>query len=207
MAAVAVAAAAVLIALGVLYAAGGSLGVLEAWVPTPTRLRPPWLDAALVVDFGGERLGAALLLGASVIGCLLLRHVRAALLAVAGVGLTVVTTTVLKPLVGRHIHGQYLSYPSGHAALVTALALAIALPTVGRIRAGPAVLVPLVLAAGGLAGATMAWSQVGLGAHYLTDTIGGFCTAVAVVPATAWAIDRAADRIAGANLRRAARRP
>ncbi|HEY3258688.1 MAG TPA: hypothetical protein VGJ95_00220, partial [Pseudonocardiaceae bacterium] len=59
MAAVAVAAAAVLIALGVLYAAGGSLGVLEAWVPTPTRLRPPWLDAALVVDFGGERLGAA----------------------------------------------------------------------------------------------------------------------------------------------------
>jgi hypothetical protein len=33
-------------------------------------------------------------------------------------------------------------------------------------------------------------------AHYETDTVGGFAAAVAVVPATAWLVDRVADRSA-----------
>jgi membrane-associated phospholipid phosphatase len=40
------------------------------------------------------------------------------------------------------------------------------------------------------AGAAMGWSEVVLSAHYPTDTLGGFCTALAVVPATARLIDR-----------------
>lgn len=47
----------------------------------------------------------------------------------------------------------------------------------------------LILAGAGAAGATMTWSQVAIGAHYPTDTVGGFCTAVAVVPATALLVD------------------
>lgn len=35
----------------------------------------------------------------------------------------------------------------------------------------------------------MAWFQVALGTHYPTDTIGGFCTAMALVPATALLVD------------------
>jgi membrane-associated phospholipid phosphatase len=44
-----------------------------------------------------------------------------------------------------------------------------------------------------LAAAAMAWAQVLLNAHYPTDTVGGFCAALAVVPAVAWTIDRVAD--------------
>jgi undecaprenyl-diphosphatase len=44
------------------------------------------------------------------------------------------------------------------------------------------------------AGAAMAWSQIVLNTHYATDTVGGFCTALAVVPPTAWAIDRIAEK-------------
>jgi membrane-associated phospholipid phosphatase len=40
----------------------------------------------------------------------------------------------------------------------------------------------------------MAWAQVLLNAHYPTDTLGGFCAALAVVPLVAWTIDRVADR-------------
>jgi undecaprenyl-diphosphatase len=41
-------------------------------------------------------------------------------------------------------------------------------------------------------GLLAAWAQAGLTAHYATDTVGGWCTALAVVPATAWLIDRTA---------------
>jgi undecaprenyl-diphosphatase len=41
----------------------------------------------------------------------------------------------------------------------------------------------------------MGWAQVGLGAHYPTDVLGGWCTALAVIPATAWLVDRTADRL------------
>lgn len=46
-----------------------------------------------------------------------------------------------------------------------------------------------------VAGAAMGWAQVGLGAHYPTDVLGGWCTALAVIPATAWLLDRIADRM------------
>ncbi|MEU5979115.1 phosphatase PAP2 family protein [Streptomyces sp. NPDC047315] len=188
---IAVVAALTVVAIGVLYAGRGGPGAVDGWIqPTVDGVRPPWRRAALATDFLGEPAGAALLVGAAVAGCLLLRRPRAAALVVVGTGATVGATTSLKPLVGRTIHGDNLSYPSGHTAFLTAFALAVALLAAGRLGLGRAAGTWLVLAAALGAGAAMGWAQVALGAHYPTDVLGGWCTALAVVPATAWLVDR-----------------
>jgi undecaprenyl-diphosphatase len=188
-------AALVVVALGVLYAGHSEPGVVDRWIvpPTADSLRPPWRRVALALDFLGEPVGAVTLVAAAVTGCLLLRRPRAAVLIVAGVGMTVGTATLLKHLVGRTIHGDNLSYPSGHAAFATALALMAALLATRRLGLGRTAGTSLVLASALVAGAAMGWAQVGLGAHYPTDVLGGWCTALAVIPATAWLVDRVAD--------------
>ncbi|MEV5144832.1 phosphatase PAP2 family protein [Streptomyces sp. NPDC052727] len=193
-------AALVVVVLGVLYAGQGEPGAVDRWIiqPTADGVRPPWRYVALAVDFLGEPAGAATLVVAVVTGCLLLRWPRAAVLVVAGAGTTVGTATLLKHLVGRTIHGDdNLSYPSGHTAFATALAFAVALLAAGRLGLGRTAGTSLVLAATLVAGAAMGWAEVALGAHYPTDALGGWCTALAVTPATAWLVDRMADRPAG----------
>ncbi|GAA3657517.1 phosphatase PAP2 family protein [Streptomyces iranensis] len=182
--------------LGVLYAGHGEPGGVDRWIiqPTADSVRPPWRRVALAVDFLGEPAGAATLIVAAVAGCLLLRRTRAAVLVVVGATVSVGTATLLKHLVGRTIHGDgNLSYPSGHTAFFTALALIVALLATGRFGLGGTVGTSLVLAAALVAGAAMGWAQVALGAHYPTDVLGGWCTALAVTPATAWLVDRMAD--------------
>jgi hypothetical protein len=44
------------------------------------------------------------------------------------------------------------------------------------------------------AGTVAAWVRAGLVNHYPSDTVGGWLTALAVVPATAWFVDFAAAR-------------
>lgn len=189
-------AALVVVVLGVLFAGHGEPSRVDRWIipPTADSVRPPWRYVALALDFLGEPAGSVMLVVAIVACCLLLRRPRAAVLVVAGVGMTVGTATLLKHLVGRTIHGEgNLSYPSGHTAFFTALALMAALPTAGRLGLGRTAGTSLVFAAGLVAGAVMGWAEVGLGAHYPTDALGGWCTALAVVPATAWLVDLAAD--------------
>ncbi|MEV5976385.1 phosphatase PAP2 family protein [Streptomyces sp. NPDC052114] len=201
-------AALVVVALGVLYAGHSEPGRVDRWLvdPTADSVRPPWRSVALATDFWGEPAGAALLIVAAVAGCLLLRQPRAAVLVVAGVGATVGTATVLKSLAGRTIHGDNLSYPSGHTAFLTALGLMVALLAAGRLGLGRAAGTSLACAAALAAGAAMGWAQVSLGAHYPTDVLGGWCTALAVVPATAWLVDRAAEGMAGRSADRTAGR-
>ncbi|MDF3139888.1 MULTISPECIES: phosphatase PAP2 family protein [unclassified Streptomyces] len=192
-------AALVVVVLGVLYAGHSEPGRVDRWIiqPTADSVRPPWRHVALATDFLGEPVGAAMLVVAAVTGCLLLRRPRAAVLVVAGPAMAVGTATLLKPLVGRTIHGDgNLSYPSGHTAFLTALALVVALLAAGRLGLGRTAGTSLVLAAALVAGAAMGWAQVALGAHYPTDALGGWCTALAVIPATAWLVDRLADRLA-----------
>ncbi|MBQ0851898.1 phosphatase PAP2 family protein [Streptomyces sp. BH-SS-21] len=180
-----------------MYAGHSEPGTVDRWFvePTDDSVRSPWRGVALAVDFLGEPVGAAALILVAVAGCLLRRRTRAAVLVVAGVGVTVVVATLVKSLVGRTIHGpDNLSYPSGHTAFLTALALVVALLAVGRSGLGRAAGLLLVLGAGLVAGATMGWAQVALGAHYPTDVLGGWCAALALVPATAWVVDRAGDR-------------
>lgn len=191
--------AALLVAvLGIRYADEGGPGTVDARIRAMVDgAGPSWRYVALAVDASGEPAGAATLVVAAVTGCLLLRRPRAAVFVVAGVGIAVGTTTLLKHLVGRTIHGGHLSYPSGHTAFATALALAVAMLATrrrGRDGLGPGTTAGtlLVLAAALVAGAAMGWAQVALGAHYPTDVLGGWCTALAVVPATAWLVDRMA---------------
>jgi undecaprenyl-diphosphatase len=191
-------AALVVVVIGVLYAGHSEPGRVDRWIvqPTADSVRPPWRRVALALDFLGEPAGSAMVIVAAVAGCLLLRRPRAAVLVVAGVGMTVGTATLLKHLVGRTIHGAgNLSYPSGHTAFFTALALVAALLATGRLGLGRTAGMSLVLVAALVAGAAMGWAQVALGAHYPTDVLGGWCTALAVIPATAWLVDRLADRL------------
>lgn len=182
------------VVLGVLYTGHDKPGRVDIWLqPAVDGVRPPWRSVALALDFWGEPTGAAALVVVTVTGCLLFRRPRAAVLTVVGVGLTVGTATLLKHLAGRTIHDGSLSYPSGHTAFATALALVVALLATGRLGLGRAAGMLLVLAAALVAGAAMGWAQVALGAHYPTDVLGGWCTALAVIPATAWLVDRTAD--------------
>ncbi|MEU5531689.1 phosphatase PAP2 family protein [Streptomyces sp. NPDC020362] len=193
---VAALAALVVVVLGVLYAGHSEPGMVDARISAAVDgVQPPWRQVALAMDSLGEPVGAATLVVATVMGCLLLRRPRAAVLIVAGVAMAVGTATLLKYLVGRTIHGDNLSYPSGHTAFFTAVALVVALLATGRLGLGRTAGTLLVLAAALVAGAVMGWAQVALGAHYPTDVLGGWCTALAVVPATAWLVDRMADRL------------
>ncbi|MGH3517112.1 MAG: phosphatase PAP2 family protein [Haloechinothrix sp.] len=195
MATVAVLATLVVALLGILYSADTGPGAFDRWAqPAFDDVEAPLRYVALLIDFGGEPLGAALLVTTLVAACVLLGRGPMAVLGIAGPGLTVVATTVLKPIVGRTIHGHHLAYPSGHTALAAALALIVALLVVDLLRVGKLAGVLMIMAAAILAGAAMAWAQVALGAHYPTDTLGGFCTALAVVPAAAWLVDRATYR-------------
>ncbi|MEU1671241.1 phosphatase PAP2 family protein [Streptomyces roseifaciens] len=195
---IAVLAGLVVVVLGVLYAGHGEPGGVDRWViePTADSVRPPWRRVALAVDFLGEPVGAAALVVVVVMGCLLLRCPRAAVFVVAGVGVSVGAATLIKSLAGRTIHGaDNLSYPSGHTAFFTALALVVALLATGRLGLGRTAGMVLVLAAALVAGAAMGWAQVALSAHYPTDVLGGWCTALAVIPVTAWLVDRVADQL------------
>ncbi|MDQ0579420.1 phosphatase PAP2 family protein [Streptomyces rishiriensis] len=201
-------AALVVVVLGVLYADASTPGTVDARIFAAVYgVRPPWRHVALATDFLGEPVGAAALVVAAVTGCLLLRRPRAAVLVVAGAGATVGTTTLLKTLVGRTIYDGNLSYPSGHTAFLSALALVVALLVTGRLDLGRTAGTSLVLVAALAAGAAMGWAQVALGAHYPTDVLGGWCTALAVIPATAWLVDGLADRTADRTAGRTADRP
>ncbi|MEU0673800.1 phosphatase PAP2 family protein [Streptomyces sp. NPDC006172] len=190
-------AALVVLGLGSVYAGDSEPAAVDTRIGAAVdEAGPPWRDIALAVDFLGEPLGAATLVGVAVIGCLSLRRPRAAVSVVAGAGAAVGVATLLKHLVGRTIHGEAnLSYPSGHTAFLTALALVVALAATGRLGLGGAAGLSLVLASALVAGFGMGWAQVVLGAHYPTDAFGGWCTALAVTPTTTWLVDCVVDRI------------
>ena len=150
---------------------------------------PPRGQAALAVDFVGEPVGAVVLTVVVATACLALGRRRLAVVAVVGPIATGVVTTVLKPVVGRTMNGPHLAFPSGHTAFVTAVAMVVGLLAVVQLRTGVAHGTLIVAGAVCIAGGAMTWAQVVLTAHYPTDTVGGLPTAVAVVPAVAYAVD------------------
>ncbi|WP_312871709.1 phosphatase PAP2 family protein [Amycolatopsis acididurans] len=154
-----------------------------------------WLHGAVwylanAIDFLGEPAGSTIVFVVLTVAFVLAARPRSALLVVAGPGLTVAATTLLKPVVGRRIHEVYLSFPSGHTAFATAMALVIGMLLAGRLALGAVRGTVLVLGLALLAAVVMGWGEVALSAHYVTDAVGGFCTALAIAPPVALAVDK-----------------
>lgn len=192
---VAVLAALVVAVLGV-YCAGDTVGTpLDTSIHSAvTVLWPDPGTGALLLDFIGQPITATALAALLAAVCFALRRRRLAVVAVAGPGLTGCVTTGLKPVVNRTIHGPNLAYPSGHAAAATALAFIVMLLVVHVARPSRTPALILVLAGTGAAAALMSVSQIALDAHYPTDTVGGYCAAMAAVPLAAWLVDRFTER-------------
>jgi membrane-associated phospholipid phosphatase len=120
---------------------------------------------------------------------LALGHRRLAVLAIVGPGLTGVATTTLKPIIGRTIEGGF-AFPSGHTGGATALGVVAALLLVTVLRTATGTSALLIAAGALLSGGTMGLALVADRIHYPTDTLGGFCIAVAVVLVSALVIER-----------------
>jgi len=194
-------AALAVVVLGTAYGGESEPGRADARISAQLLEEPGsgWRHFALGVDFLGEPGGAAPLILVLVAGCLVLRARRGAVLLVAGAGSVVVTATLLKHVAGRTIHGDNLSYPSGHTAFLSSLAVAAGLLVTGRLELGKGAGAAVVLGAALVAGAVMGWAQVALGAHYPTDVLGGWCLALALTPPAAWVVDRTADHLTAAS--------
>jgi membrane-associated phospholipid phosphatase len=153
-----------------------------------------WRVFARLVQFGAPlsvMVWAALIAGAA----LLLHRPRHAVLAIVGPGVTGLATTALKPVIGRTFadYSGY-AYPSGHTGGATSIALAAALLVIGLAPTRRAVAVTVVASAALLAGGVVGTGMFTLCAHYPTDTVGGFCFAVAIGLGAGMVIDRVADR-------------
>jgi len=147
---------------------------------------------------------------ALILACLAVRRRRGAALACLAVpGAVALTEFVLKPLVGRTIHGAYLCFPSGHATASFALATtcAVLLASPARPRLPGAVRLLLVLGAAVVA-AAVAIAMVALRHHYFTDAVAGTAVGVGMVLLTALLIDWAAGSPrAGPPMQRASDSP
>ena len=181
--------------------------------------QPSWLDAAIDTRLRNSAfahwplLRRAHILGspapmvvmtaALALACLATRRWRGALLvAIAVPAAEVVTEYLLKPLVGRVLHGN-LVYPSGHTTGVFVLATVVAVLLTGPLRPPVPRMVRLVLiVAAYLIASATATAMIAMGFHYFTDTVGGAAVAIGTVLATALTI----DKLAGLQAQRAATR-
>jgi membrane-associated phospholipid phosphatase len=136
----------------------------------------------------GTRLPAFMATAVVAVGCLLVRGLNGALLAVLSIVIAVgLDDYVLKPLVHRTYLGA-LVYPSGHTTAVITLAatLTVLLPPPGRRFLVPvaAYVVTIIVA---IAVIALQW-------HYFTDTIAGAAVGVGTVSGVALVLDHPAIR-------------
>lgn len=179
----------VVVVLALWLAGDSTAGPLDRWAVLRSPPSSAQYDTLLLIDYVGEPVGAATLVGLLALLCLALGRRRLALVAVLGLAAAALVVTTLKPLVGRTIHGDNLAFPSGHTATATVLGLVVMLLIVDLVRPGRWIALLLVLTGPLVAATTMAVAQIALGAHYPTDTVGGFCCVMALVPLLAWSVD------------------
>ena len=145
-----------------------------------------------VVDATTGYLPMALLVGALVVGLLVIRRRREAVLTVLSFAGALAITTLLKHLIERPRPADLpvwaevstYSFPSGHATATAAVAGVAVL--VSRRRWVAAVALPLVLVAG--------WAQPALGLHHPSDVLAGWLVAVVWTTAVWWASSRLPPR-------------
>ncbi|HWD45138.1 MAG TPA: phosphatase PAP2 family protein [Actinomycetota bacterium] len=178
--------------------------VLSALVWHSTRL--PGLDAwgkhllaahsgerefrfATVVATGLRALTIGGVVALALVSWMTLRRWNAVAMAVMAPATTLALEKLMKPLVARRAPASTVfHYPSGHVAVVTALALSLVLilrPTLARPRVKL-----LVALAAALPVSLMAWARLVETAHLLTDVVAGVSIGVAVTLGTALLLDR-----------------
>jgi membrane-associated phospholipid phosphatase len=171
---------------------------------------PGWLDyavdSAIQAHTGGltpvlaglARLGdpriVTLIAAAVFCSCLATRRYRAAPLVAVALPAAGLAEVLLKPFIDRTRYG-FLSFPSGHAIGVFALAVTFVVLLIGPLRPPlPATARVLLACAALLIACAVAVSLVALGMHYFTDTVGGAAVSTAIVLAAALIVDGFADR-------------
>jgi membrane-associated phospholipid phosphatase len=186
--------AGVTLVLGILFAGQTHAGRLDASVDG-------WIRSGLAHDQALLRLLAwlgdprpvTLMTAALVLACAVTRRWRGCVLAAVAVpAASALTEFVFKPLTDRTLNG-WLSYPSGHATVMFALAtvswMLLANPA-GQRRPGA---VRLMVASGAfLLAAAVSVAMVGLGFHYFTDIAGGAAVGAGTVLACAFVVEWAA---------------
>jgi membrane-associated phospholipid phosphatase len=185
------------VVLGVLFAGQGTPDPFDRAVDGPfvtwfagRQNLAGWLAyPATLIPAGGASLIAAL-------ACLARGWLRGAVLAVLAVPVTSgLNDAFLKHLFHRTYLGV-LTYPSGHAAAASALAMSLTVLLLLAPRAAPppparlvAVLRWVVPAVAWLAVAVVAVGVMGLRWHYFTDTVGGAALGTGTVCALALILD------------------
>jgi membrane-associated phospholipid phosphatase len=130
---------------------------------------------------------------AAVVGvvALLRRDWALAALAALGPGLSGVAVIALKPVIGRTIGEGELSFPSGHTSGATSIGLLLAFALIRWLAPGRGVALLLVAALPLVLGAVTATGMIATYAHYPTDTVGGFCSALVMGVLVALGVDSA----------------
>jgi membrane-associated phospholipid phosphatase len=202
-----VACAGVTAVLGVGFADQGHGGWLDLVVDP--RVRSSLAAVPALLSFladTGQAIPTAVMTLALVLACVVTRRWPGAVLAAVAVPAAAsLTDWVLKPAVGRTLHGA-LSFPSGHATVMFALAGTYTVLLLdpgnpgnpgnlpldpGNPKRAPGIvrLLPVLLAL--LAATAVATAMVGKGAHYFTDVVGGAAVGTGMVLACAFAVDAA----------------
>ncbi|MGH3549526.1 MAG: phosphatase PAP2 family protein [Pseudonocardiaceae bacterium] len=150
----------------------------------------------------GNPAPAAILIAAVAGAAAAARRWAGVLLTIVGtVTAVAITDLILKPLIGRLSYG-HLSFPSGHTTVVAAVAFATAI-LVGGARWPHSRTLRLVAGVAAVAVALgVAISLVALRVHYATDTVAGYCVALATVLAVALCLDFLGSRFPGSRFRR-----
>jgi undecaprenyl-diphosphatase len=182
---------AVAVLLGRLAWHSNGVPLLDAWVLRELGAdNDRQLRLATELAAGLRQLTVWATVATAILAWVTLRRWQGVLLSLLAPAITLaVVETLLKPLVASQVPGSTsFNYPSGHVAVVTALALCLVL-IVDAATARPAVRALAALCAGLLV-LLMASVRLIETAHYFSDVVGGVATGVAVTLATALLLDR-----------------
>jgi len=158
-------------ALVMLRGAGNPLGFDTEWMEEIVEHRSPvWEIPSLAMNYlGGGVIGVFIVPIAIIVGLCLFRRFWAALYFAAATILSAGLVQLLKGIFGRArpeeilVHADFGSFPSGHVANATTMAVVLAI----IMRRGWVWIVGVVYVV------LMLLSRTYLGAHWLSDTFGG----------------------------------